>query len=68
MYSFYNRGIMSSQKPSPKTSKAEQAQAAFAQLLADVSRRGFYGNASLTFSVQDGSLQQLKVMLEKVIR
>lgn len=51
-----------------KSCKAEQAQDAFAKLLADASRRGFYGNASLSFSVQDGSLQQLKVMLEKVIR
>ncbi len=50
------------------TNKAEQAQTAFAQLLADASRRGFYGNASLTLSIQDGRIQHIRMMLERMIK
>ena len=51
-----------------KVSKAEQAQAAFAQLLAEASRRGFYGTAGLTLSIQDGSIQYIRVALERMIK
>ena len=48
--------------------KAEQAAAAFAKLLADASRRGFYGTAGLTLSVQDGSIQNIRVTWERMIK
>jgi hypothetical protein len=51
-----------------KTNKAEQAEEAFARLLADASRRGFYGTAGLTLSIQDGHIQHIRVALEKLIK
>lgn len=54
--------------PAVKVSKAEQAQTAFAQLLAEASRRGFYGTAGLTLSIQDGHIQHIRVALERMIK
>lgn len=51
-----------------EASKAEQATEAFARLLADASRRGFYGTAGLTLSIQDGYIQHIRVALEKMIK
>lgn len=51
-----------------KTNKVEQAEVAFAQLMADASRRGFYGNAGLTLSIQDGRIQNIRVAVEKLIK
>jgi uncharacterized protein with FMN-binding domain len=51
-----------------KANKAEQAEEAFARLLADASRRGFYGTAGLTLSIQDGRIQHIRVALEKMIK
>ncbi len=51
-----------------KTNKVEQAEVAFAQLMADASRRGFYGNAGLTLSIQDGRIQHIRVAVEKMIK
>jgi hypothetical protein len=36
--------------------------------LADASRRGFYGTAGLTLSVQDGSIQHIRVTWERLIK
>jgi len=51
-----------------KTGKAEQATSAFAQLMADASRRGFYGTAGLTLSIQDGRIQNIRVAVERMIK
>jgi hypothetical protein len=51
-----------------KSNKAEQAEEAFVRLLADASRRGFYGTAGLTLSIQDGRIQNIRVALEKMIK
>jgi hypothetical protein len=51
-----------------KANKVEQAEEAFARLLADASRRGFYGNAGLTLSIQDGRIQHIRVALERMIK
>jgi uncharacterized protein with FMN-binding domain len=51
-----------------KTNKVEQAEVAFAQLMADASRRGFYGNAGLTLSIQDGRIQNIRVAVERLIK
>ena len=44
------------------------AQAAFADLLIDSSRPGFYGTVSLTLRVQDGFIQHVSVATERVVR
>ena len=51
-----------------KVSKAQQAETAFAKLMADASRRGFYGTAGLTLSIQDGRIQHIRVALERMIK
>ena len=55
-------------EPITKTNKAEQAEVAFAQLMADASRRGFFGTAGLTLSIQDGRIQHIRVALERMIK
>jgi hypothetical protein len=55
-------------EPNTKSNKVEQAEMAFAQLLADASRRGFYGTAGLTLSIQDGRIQHIRVALERMIK
>ena len=51
-----------------KVNKVEQAETAFAQLMADASRRGFYGTAGLTLSIQDGYIQHIRVLMERMIK
>ena len=51
-----------------KVSKAHQAETAFAQLLAEATRRGFYGTAGLTLSIQDGHIQHIRVLVERMIK
>jgi hypothetical protein len=48
--------------------KVQQVEAALAKLLADSSQRGFYGEAGLTLSVQDGVIQHIRVALERMIK
>jgi len=55
-------------EPTTKSNKVEQAEMAFAQLLTDTSRRGFYGTAGLTLSIQDGRIQHIRVALERMIK
>jgi hypothetical protein len=50
-----------------KPNKLQQAEAAFAQLIAEASRRGFYGTAGLTLSIQDGTIQHVRVAMERMI-
>jgi hypothetical protein len=52
----------------PQGNKIQQIETALAQLLADASRRGFYGTAGLTLSVQDGSIQHVRVAVERMIK
>jgi len=55
-------------EPITKSNKVKQAETTFAQLLADASRRGFYGTAGLTLSIQDGRIQHIRVALERMIK
>ncbi len=48
--------------------KIEQVEAALAKLLADSSQRGFYGEAGITLSVQDGVIQHIRVAMERMIK
>ncbi|MGI9457217.1 MAG: hypothetical protein ACR2NU_11695 [Aeoliella sp.] len=52
----------------PKPNKAQQAQNAFAKLLADVSRRGFHGTAGIALVMQDGHIQHLRVSVEEMVK
>jgi hypothetical protein len=51
-----------------KPTMLQQAEAAFAQLIAEASRRGFYGTAGVTLSVQDGTIQHVRVAMERMIK
>jgi uncharacterized protein with FMN-binding domain len=59
---------MTTATSTPPTNKAEQAESAFAQLMADASQRGFYGTAGLTLSIQDGRIQHIRVAVERMIK
>ena len=48
--------------------KAELAKEAFARMLADLSRRGYYGSVSLTLSVQDGHIQNVRIATDQLVR
>jgi hypothetical protein len=52
----------------PQTNKVQQLEAALAKLLAESSQRGFYGEAGLTLSVQDGHIQHIRVAIERMIK
>jgi hypothetical protein len=52
----------------PQMNMIERVEQALAQILADTSRRGFYGEAGLTLSVQDGRIQHIRVASEKMIK
>lgn len=48
--------------------KAAAAEAAFDELLAESSRRGFYGTVSLSLNVQDGFIQHVRVSTERLLK
>jgi len=52
----------------PQGNMIDRLEQALAQLLADASRRGFYGEAGLTMSVQDGRIQHIRVAMERMIK
>lgn len=60
--------IQSAVKTTPHMNKIREIETALAQLLADASRRGFYGEAGLTMSVQDGRIQHIRVAIERMIK
>jgi uncharacterized protein with FMN-binding domain len=51
-----------------KLSKRNEAHAEFTKLLSAAETRGFHGTASITVSVQDGHIQHLKVLVERMIK
>jgi hypothetical protein len=52
----------------PQLNKINQLETELAKLIADASRRGFYGEAGITLSVQDGRIQHIRVAVEKMIK
>ncbi len=52
----------------PHLNMIDRVEKALAQLLADASRRGFYGEAAITLSVQDGRIQNIRVAMERMIK
>lgn len=58
---------MPSHSPKPPRGKARDAQLAFVDLLAEATRPGFFGSVSLSVTVQDGHVQQVRVVTEKKV-
>lgn len=55
--------------PTPgNTKKLAQLEAALAELLAEATRRGFFGLVALELSVQDGTIQHIRRRLERIER
>lgn len=46
----------------------QKTSAALAELLATAARPGFYGVATLTINLQDGHVQQLRMITDKQLR
>jgi hypothetical protein len=55
-------------KYEPKAAWRERAAAEFAKLLAVAESRGFYGTATLTLNVQDGTIQHVRIAVDKLIK
>jgi hypothetical protein len=60
--------IQSRVQPMPQGNKIEQIESALAKLIAESSQRGFYGEAGLTLSVQDGRIQHIRIAIERMIK
>lgn len=52
----------------PQLNKVSQAERAFAEMVGAVSRRGFYGTASVTLVVQDGRIQNVRLATERMMK
>lgn len=65
---YSDTNMQAAREKMPTMSKLQQAEAAFAQLIAEASRRGFYGTAGLTLSIQDGTIQHVRVAMERMIK
>jgi hypothetical protein len=46
--------------------KVAQLQSIMAELLAEALRRGFFGTAAVELSVQDGTIQHIRRMVERI--
>ena len=54
-------------RPTPgNVTKLEQLQQAWAELLAEALRRGFFGTATLEVAVQDGTIQHIRRRVERI--
>lgn len=59
---------MKSSQESHASRKHDQAHEELARLLSAAAQRGFYGTVALTVSVQDGSIQHLRVATDRLVR
>lgn len=57
---------MSPRESDANAKKLAQLQAALAELLGAVLRRGFFGTATVELSVQDGTIQHIRRKLERI--
>ncbi len=46
--------------------KVSQVEAALAEVLAEALRRGFHGKAAIELAVQDGTIQHIRRMVERI--
>lgn len=60
--------ITSPVRSATNAEKVKQLQAALAELLAAVLRRGFHGTAAVEVSIQDGTIQHIRRRLEQIER
>ena len=51
-----------------KVTPRARAEAEFAKLLAAAETRGFYGTASITVNVQDGTIQHLRIAVDRLVK
>jgi hypothetical protein len=51
--------------PTNKT-KVEQLETALAEILAESLRRGFYGKAAIELAIQDGTIQNIRRLVERI--
>ncbi len=51
-----------------RAAKFASARGALDQLAAAVARPGYFGTATLTFSLQDGHVQQVKIATERLVK
>ena len=58
---------MTNPRPTPgNREKVSQLEAAVAELLLEVLRRGFHGRAAIELAIQDGVIQHIRRTLEKL--
>jgi hypothetical protein len=58
--------MMTHAKTSGNAKKVEQLQSIVAELLTEALRRGFFGTAMVELSVQDGTIQHIRRMVERI--
>ncbi len=46
--------------------KVDQLEAAMAEILSESLRRGFYGKAAIELAIQDGTIQHIRRLIERV--
>jgi hypothetical protein len=46
--------------------KLSQVEAAWAELLAESLRRGFHGKAAIELAIQDGTIQHIRRLVERI--
>ena len=62
-------GPMITQRTSPTNQqKVSQLRTAMAEMLAEVLRKGFHGTAGIEVCVQDGTIQHIRLKVEKIER
>jgi hypothetical protein len=58
---------MTTARPTPSNhEKVKQLEAALAELLVEVLRRGYHGRALIELAIQDGVIQHIRRTLEKL--
>ena len=60
--------IQSRVQTTPQTNKIQQVEYALAKLLAESSQRGFYGEAGIKMSVQEGVIKHIREASERMIK
>ena len=60
--------MMTHERTPGNAKKIAQLEAALAELLAEATRRGFFGIVALELSVQDGTIQHIRRRLERLER
>jgi hypothetical protein len=51
--------------PTNKT-KVDQLETALAEILSESLRRGFYGKAAIELAIQDGTIQHIRRLVERI--